>query len=113
MKTIRREATGRGPSATADCEQPDRSPQPPPIDAKILAQAFDPDDVGLSNEETARILGIEPETLATWRSLGRGPKFRKTGRRVEYTPRHVREFQQSCVQTPEPATVRRLRRAST
>jgi hypothetical protein len=74
---------------------------------------FDPDDVGLSEKQTAQVLGVKPETLATWRFQGRGPKFRKTGRRVEYTPRFIKEFQQACVRTPEPATVRRQRRALT
>lgn len=72
---------------------------------------FDPDDIGLSDKQTAEVLRVKPETLATWRSQGRGPKFRKTGRRVEYTPRFIKEFQQSCVRTPEPAKVRRQRRA--
>jgi hypothetical protein len=48
---------------------------------------FDPDDVGLSNDETAAILRVTPETLTTWRSKGRGPRYRKSGRVVEYTPR--------------------------
>jgi hypothetical protein len=72
---------------------------------------FDPEDTGLSNERTAEILGVRPQTLATWRSKGRGPKFRKSGRRVEYTPRFIKEFQESCMCTPEPAAVRRQRRA--
>jgi hypothetical protein len=52
-----------------------------------LDRFFDPENVGLSNERTAEILGVRPQTLATWRSKGRGPMFRKSGRRVEYTPR--------------------------
>jgi hypothetical protein len=74
-------------------------------------QIFDPDDIGLSDKQTAGILGVRPETLATWRSKGRGPKYRKTGRRVEYPVRFVKEFQQACIRTPESATARRQRRA--
>ena len=77
----------------------------------ITNNLFDPDDIGLSEEQVAEILGVEPETLATWRSRGRGPRYRKFGRRIEYTPRFVKEFQQACVRTPEPAKVRRQRRA--
>jgi hypothetical protein len=77
----------------------------------IAKQIFDPDDAGVSEEQTAGILGVTLGTLATWRSKGRGPKYRKTGRKVEYTPKFIREFQQSCVRTPEPAKVRRQRRA--
>jgi transposase-like protein len=74
-------------------------------------QIFDPDDAGLTNEETATILGVKPETLATWRSQGRGPRFRKTGRRVEYTPKFIKEYQAACIRTPEAAAARRQRSA--
>src|SRR5262245_45679235 len=57
---------------------------------------FDPDDAGLSNDETAAILRVALETLATWRSQGRGQRYRKSGRRVEYTPRFIKEYQRSC-----------------
>jgi hypothetical protein len=71
-----------------------------------IVKQFDPDDVGLSDKRTAEILGVLPETLATWRSQGRGPRYRKSGRRVEYTPRFIKEYQQTCVRTPEPLSRR-------
>jgi hypothetical protein len=77
-----------------------------------LASVFDPDDEGISEERTAEILSVEPRTLATWRSKGRGPRYRKSGKHVEYTPRFIREYQESCVRAPEPAAVRRQRRAA-
>jgi hypothetical protein len=77
-----------------------------------LAHFFNPEDAGLSENETAEILGVKPETLATWRSKGRGPKFRKNGRRVEYPVKFVRAYQQDCERTPEPAAIRRQRRAA-
>jgi hypothetical protein len=76
-----------------------------------ITQSFNPDDAGVSEERTAGILGVTLGTLATWRSKGRGPKYRKVGRRVEYTPRFIREFQETCIRTPEPAKVRRHRGA--
>jgi hypothetical protein len=72
---------------------------------------FDPDDVGLNDEQAAEILKVKPKTLATWRSQGRGPRYRKSGRFVEYTPRFIKEYQQACIRKPEPAAVRRQRRA--
>ena len=75
------------------------------------SQQFDPEEVGIPETRAAAILGVKPGTLATWRSQGRGPRFRKSGRRIEYTPRFLKEFQASCVRTPEPAEVRRQRRA--
>jgi hypothetical protein len=72
---------------------------------------FDPDDVGLSNDETAAILNIKPGTLTTWRSKGLGPRYRKSGRNVEYTRRFIKEYQHDCERSPEPAAVRRQQRA--
>jgi hypothetical protein len=74
-------------------------------------QILDPDDIGLSDQETAPLLDVTPETLATWRSQGRGPRYRKDGRAVRYTPRFIREYLNSIVRTPESAKVRRQRRA--
>lgn len=34
--------------------------------------------------ESASHLGLSPGTLEVWRSLGRGPRYRKFGRRVMY-----------------------------
>lgn len=32
----------------------------------------------------AEILGLKPGTLEVWRSLGRGPRYKKIGRKVFY-----------------------------
>lgn len=32
----------------------------------------------------AEVLGLRPGTLEVWRSYGRGPRFRKIGRKVFY-----------------------------
>jgi hypothetical protein len=71
----------------------------------------DPDDQGHPPTWAAEELHVTVETLATWRSQGKGPKFRKLGRYVEYTPRHIKEFKDACVRTPEPAAARRQRSA--
>lgn len=43
-------------------------------------------DLGLLTEETvADVLGVEVSTLASWRSLGKGPRAVKLGKRVFYT----------------------------
>ena len=34
--------------------------------------------------EAAAYLGLSPGTLEVWRSFGRGPRYRKFGRRVMY-----------------------------
>jgi hypothetical protein len=71
----------------------------------------DLDDLPLSDTEAAALLGVKPETLATQRSQGRGPPYYKNGRRVFYTRRLIREYLVGCVRTPEPALVRRQRKA--
>jgi hypothetical protein len=43
-----------------------------------------PDDL-ISDDETAADLGVKTTTLASWRSLGRGPDFFKVGRTVKYS----------------------------
>ena len=75
----------------------------------ITSQIFDPDDIGVADEIAAKILRVKRGTLATWRSQGRGPKYRKSGRRVEYTPRFLREYLEANVCVPELAESRRQR----
>jgi hypothetical protein len=76
-----------------------------------ITQVFlDPLDVGISEDEAAQILKKKPKTLTVWRSKGIGPRYRKSGRTVEYTPRFLKEFLESGVRTPEPASVRREKR---
>jgi hypothetical protein len=71
----------------------------------------DDDDLPLDDREAAPLLGWKPETLATNRSKGQGPRYYKSGRRVFYTRKLIREYLDGCIVTPEPAAVRRRRRA--
>ena len=52
-----------------------------------------------SNKDAAKILGVEPETLAQWRYLrkfsDRLPYF-KVGRRVFYSRRDLAAFLETC-----------------
>jgi hypothetical protein len=67
-------------------------------------------DEGLSDEESAPLLGVKPSTLPTWRSLGRGPRYRK-GHPRPYTRELIAEYLASITVKPEPASVRRQRAA--
>jgi hypothetical protein len=68
---------------------------------------FDPDDESISEEDTAKVLRVTPGTLATWRALGKGPKYRKpSDKTVEYTPRFIKEYLAERTQTPTSAKVR-------
>mgnify|MGYP001608919754 CR=1 FL=1 len=45
-----------------------------------------------TTEETAKILGIQKNTLEGWRTRGVGPKFRKIGSLVRYTEGDVEDY---------------------
>jgi len=65
----------------------------------------------LSETEAAGLLGLTVKTLATWRSKGLGPPYRKIGRRVEYTDTDFDEWRQAQRCDPaEAAAARRERR---
>ena len=68
---------------------------------------FDPDDDDISEEITAKVLGVTPGTLKVWRSQGRGPNYRRIGKRVTYTPRSVKAFREAEMR--EPGSIRRER----
>jgi hypothetical protein len=53
----------------------------------------------------AAALGVKRETLATWRSQGRGPAFVKIGRRVFYRRLDLHQF--IAAQRREPGIIRR------
>lgn len=46
----------------------------------------------LNTKEAARVLHMSPGTLEVWRSQGRGPRYRKIGWKVFYTPGDLQEF---------------------
>jgi hypothetical protein len=46
----------------------------------------------LTNAEAADFLRVKPETLANWRSVGRGPRHARLGGRVVYPLAQLRQF---------------------
>jgi hypothetical protein len=60
----------------------------------------------LSEQELATRWGVNPKTLARWRSEGRGPKFNKLSKRVCYPIEAILEFERATVyvSTSERAT---------
>jgi predicted DNA-binding transcriptional regulator AlpA len=57
----------------------------------------------LTNDETAALLGIKPNTLEIWRIQGKGPSFLKIGRAVRYIESVVLAWieAQTCNSTSE------------
>ena len=46
----------------------------------------------LTTADAARLLGLQPQTLAKWRWAGTGPRFVRLGRRVMYNLRDLEAF---------------------
>lgn len=46
----------------------------------------------LTELQTAEILSVSPATLRRWRWAGHGPRFRKIGRTVRYSPDDITSF---------------------
>ena len=46
----------------------------------------------VNTEEAAKILGLSPGTLEVWRCRGRGPRYKKIGRRVFYDLNDLETF---------------------
>lgn len=66
-------------------------PTPPPLEEIARAHPgwF---DEAVNAAEAAKMTGVPPATLATWRSRGGGPKFLKLGRVVRYRRRALYEW---------------------
>ena len=51
--------------------------------------------VKLNRADAAEYIGVTKATLATWASLGKGPKFIKLGGKVVYLQRHLDDWMES------------------
>ena len=56
-------------------------------------------------EAAAYLGGLKPGTLEVWRSLGRGPRYLKIGRRVFYETRDLDNFASSKVVETEDTSI--------
>jgi predicted DNA-binding transcriptional regulator AlpA len=56
-----------------------------------IAQIHSP-QLPLTETEAAALIGVKRNTLAVWRMQGRGPKFRKVGRSVRYSPSEIDRY---------------------
>ena len=46
----------------------------------------------LNEKELSHLLGVSIGTLRFWRTIGRGPRYRKVGQLVRYAPSAVQEW---------------------
>ena len=61
----------------------------------------------LNTPEAASYLGLRPGTLEIWRSLGKGPRYLKIGRRVVYELADIDAYAKAhAVETSESAEMR-------
>lgn len=61
-----------------------------PID-RVSTAIFSADSM-VSTVDAARILGVAPKTLENWRVIGKGPQFRRIGRRCLYRVEELHLF---------------------
>lgn len=64
----------------------------------------------LTTKEVAELLSVRFNTLEIWRVQGKGPKFKKIGRKVLYDQQDVFEYLESQTRTStsqKPASFRR------
>lgn len=50
----------------------------------------------LTTPEAAERVGLSPRTLERYRVTGQGPRYRKIGRWVRYTPEDLDEWLDAC-----------------
>jgi hypothetical protein len=62
------------------------------------------DDIPLSTEKAAEIIGVKPLTLSHWRYQGRGPVYLKIGRSCFYRRGDIETWldAQAVVPIPKP-----------
>lgn len=58
----------------------------------------------MTRKQAAEYLGFAPQTLARYAWLGKGPKFKKIGRLVRYTPESLEAWLKSEGVETSPAT---------
>ncbi|MFT5725956.1 MAG: hypothetical protein ACI8PB_000072 [Desulforhopalus sp.] len=65
-------------------------------------------DIPLTEAEAAKIIGNQPQTLASWRANGKGPSFYYAGRYVRYRKKDLDAFiEENMVRTGPAETSKR------
>jgi hypothetical protein len=58
------------------------------------------DEPLLPEDEAAREIKVQKQTMAAWRNRNQGPPYVKVGRLIYYRPSHLREWLESRVVRP-------------
>jgi hypothetical protein len=58
------------------------------------------DEPLLPEEEAAREIHVQKQTMAAWRSRDEGPPYVKVGKLVFYRPSHIRQWLESRIVRP-------------
>ena len=66
------------------------------------AAEINPEEL-ITNDQAAKLLGIEPATLVTWRSEKRGPDYLKVGRLVYYRRSDINAWLATCLRRARAA----------
>lgn len=87
---------------------------PPLVEILRRFEGIPAEQVNLTTEESAPVIGVKPKTLEGWRVSGKGPAFCKIGRAVTYRLVDLLSFRDGAryTSTREAKTARRLGRAA-
>ena len=66
----------------------------------VLSEALSEVDDFLDEPAAAADLGVPLNTLRYWRTLGKGPRFYKIGRRVQIRRRDIQAYRETCAREP-------------
>jgi hypothetical protein len=88
MDTIQRNVTGRAPGASLNAREP---------------MSIDPEEL-IDSIETAKLLRLRPQTLATWRAERRGPPYVKVGRHCYYRRADIHHWLGAQLRDPASST---------
>jgi hypothetical protein len=70
-----------------------------------ISMFIDPEEL-IPSDGAAAQLDVQPQTLASWRTQGRGPDFVKVGRAVFYRKADIAAWLGQQRRQPKPATSR-------
>lgn len=62
------------------------------------------DQIPLTQEQAAELIGVKPTTLSAWRHFGRGPRYLKVGRSCFYRRDDIEQWLNDQAVVPVPRT---------
>jgi predicted DNA-binding transcriptional regulator AlpA len=74
----------------------------PTLSSTADCASVEPEEL-IGNDKAAKMLGLAPQTLVTWRSEKHGPRFLKVGRLVYYRRTDISAWLAAQLRDPQAA----------